>query len=474
MTYNNYENDFDNRGQEDTEQVEQAFQVQSGLGGGILSSGSARGGGEVPPEPPREDWDSPRRGKRPRKGPGWGALVAMGLCCALAGGLVGGGLANVIQEDENQPAQITTAPAGASTAVSNPTGDVMAAGDIYDMACQQVVGVTTEITYTNWFGQTSSSAVSGSGFIISEDGYILTNYHVIESAVEGGYDISVILHDNTEYVAKVVGCEPDNDVAVLKIDASGLNAATVGNSDDLQVGETVYAVGNPLGELAYTMTTGSISALDRAITTESYAVPVNMFQLDAAVNSGNSGGPVYNSLGQVVGIVTAKNGDSGVEGLGFAIPINDAVEIANSLIENGYVTGKAYLGITGGTVSETVAEYYNLVPGALVSTVTEGGAAARAGLAYGDIITQLGDYTVDSWDSLNTAVREYHAGDTVTVEFYRNGQKQSVELTFDERPSNEELQQAQSQEQGQEQGDRQQYQIPNMDDFMDSFFGGQH
>lgn len=467
MTYN-HENEFDSSHWEETEPTEQSFQAQAGFGSEILSPGSAKSGGEA--TPPQDGWGGQRREKRSRKGPGWGALVAMGLCCALGGGLVGGSLVNVLQEDESRPAQITTAPTGASTVVNNPTGDVMAAGDIYDMACQQVVGVTTEVTYTNWFGQTSSSAVSGSGFIISEEGYVLTNYHVIETAVEGGYDISVILHDNTEYVAKVVGCESDNDVAVLKIDASGLNAATLGNSDDLQVGETVYAVGNPLGELAYTMTTGSVSALDRAITTESYAVPVNMFQLDAAVNSGNSGGPVYNSLGQVVGIVTAKNGDSGVEGLGFAIPINDAVEIANSLIENGYVTGKAYLGITGGTVSETVAEYYNLVPGALVSTVTEGGAADRAGLAYGDIITRLGEYTVDNWDGLNTAVRKYHAGETVTVEFYRNGQKQSVEVTFDERPSNEELQQAQEQEE-QEQEDRQRYQIPNMDDFIDSFFG---
>lgn len=188
---------------------------------------------------------------------------------------------------------------------------------------------------------TSSAAVSGSGFIASSDGYIITNYHVIQNAYEGNFDINVMTHDGTKYIATVVGTEQDNDIAVLKIDAEGLNPVTFGDSDELAVGDTVYAVGNPLGELEFSMSTGHVSAKDRAITTEESATPINVFQIDAAVNSGNSGGPVYNDQGQVVGVVNAKYSATGVEGIGFAIPANDAVSIANDLITKGYVTGKA-------------------------------------------------------------------------------------------------------------------------------------
>lgn len=425
------------------------------------------GGGQQPPhdEPPRGKEEKPRKF---RKAPGWGGVIAVALCCAILGGVVGGVVTQKVGGSGNSPTVLTTAAPSSGknsgTTVASTNGKAMSAEDIYSLACEQVVGVTTEVTYTNWFGQTSSSAVSGSGFIISKDGYILTNYHVIETAVQNNLAVSVMLHDSTQYEAKVVGYEADNDVAVLKIDCDNLNAVTLGDSDELSVGETVYAVGNPLGELAYTMTTGSVSALDRAITTDEYAVPVNMFQLDAAVNSGNSGGPVYNNRGEVVGIVTAKNGSTGVEGLGFAIPINDAVEISTDLITNGRVTGKAYMGVTGVTVSETAAEYYNLVQGAAVNTVAEGSAAEKAGLTYGDIITKLGDYTVTSWDDLNSAVRKYKAGETATVEFYRNGETKTAEITFAERPAEADQQQEQSQSQ-QDQQQGQQFQIPNMGDF---------
>jgi serine protease Do len=439
-------------------------------------------GGSVPPTPPvppvppvHEAGPAPESGKKKtRRGPGWAAVVAMCLCCALLGGAVGGVLAGSVSGGgaaaATETPQLSVAPSGSGsgTTTSTTTGDTMSADAIYDMACEQVVGVTTEMTYTNWFGQTSSSAVTGSGFIISQDGYILTNYHVIEDAVQGGYDISVMLHDGTEYVATVVGTEADNDVAVLKIDATGLNPVTLGNSDDIRVGDTVYAVGNPLGELAYTMTTGSVTALDRAITTEDYTVPVNMFQLDAAVNSGNSGGPVYNTKGEVIGIVTAKNGGSGVEGLGFAIPINDAVTIANDLIAHGYVTGKAYMGVTGYTVDSSAAQYYNLAQGVFLDTVTEGSAAEAAGLQHGDIITKLGDTAITTWEELNAAVRQYKAGDTVTVTYSRNGQTLTTELTFAERPADDETQiqsdqsQDQSQSQGQQQSGNPQFVFPDL------------
>ena len=441
----------------------------------VYGAGQAgqRDGGNVPPTPPvppvREAGPAPEDRKKTRRGPGWAAAVAMCLCCALLGGAVGGVLAGSMSgggATSTEAPQLSVAPSGSSTGntTSTTTGDTMSADAIYDMAIRISIGVTTEMTYTNWFGQTSSSAVTGSGFIISADGYILTNYHVIEEAVQGGYDISVMLHDGTEYVATVVGTEADNDVAVLKIDATGLNAVTLGNSDDIRVGETVYAVGNPLGELAYTMTTGSITALDRAITTEDYTVPVNMFQLDAAVNNGNSGGPVYNTKGEVIGIVTAKNGGSGVEGLGFAIPINDAVSIANDLIAHGYVTGKAYMGVTGYTVDSSVAQYYNLTQGAFLDTVTEGSAAEAAGLQRGDIITQLGDTAITTWEELNIAVRQYNAGDTVTVTYYRNGETLTTDITFAERPADDEtqIQQDQDQEQGQQQSGSPQFGFPDL------------
>ena len=305
--------------------------------------------------------------------------------------------------------------------------------EIYELACQQVVGVSTKVTSTNTFGQVVTGSVSGTGFIISSDGYILTNNHVVEDAYKGNLKVTVILHDGTEYEAKIVGVEDDNnDIAVLKIEAAGLNAATLGNSDDMKVGESVYLVGNPLGELTYTMTAGIVSALDREIAVDQNST-VNMVQLDAAVNSGNSGGPVYNSRGQIVGMVTAKYKSTGVEGLGFAIPINDAAEIADQLIEHGYVTGKPYFGITATTMTEQNAAYYNSVPGAYIYSVDAGSCAAKAGLRQGDVITALGDQEVRSNSDLTKAKKAYKAGDTAEVTVFRNGDYLTLTIVFDEK-----------------------------------------
>ncbi|MCM1150211.1 MAG: S1C family serine protease, partial [Butyricicoccus sp.] len=317
------------------------------------------------------------------------------------------------------------------------SGDVLEPSQIYDAACEQVVGVTTEIVRQTFFG-TSSGAVTGSGFIISADGYILTNHHVIEDAVSGGYDVKVYTHDGTEYIASIVGYEADNDVAVLKIDADGLPAATIGDSDAIQVGQSVYAVGNPLGELQYSMSTGTVSALDREISfTDSdtgVTNTINMFQIDAAVNSGNSGGPVYNDRGEVIGIVTAKYGanTTGVEGLGFAIPVNDAVSIANDIITMGYVRGKALLGIMGQSVTAMAVQYYNMVPGAYVTQVNDGSCAEKAGVKAGDIIVALGDEEISSWSDLASAKKEYRAGETATLKVYRGGEYLELSVTFDE------------------------------------------
>ncbi len=303
---------------------------------------------------------------------------------------------------------------------------------IYEMATGQVVGIRTEVTVTNFFGMTSSGAVSGTGFIISEDGYILTNFHVVEEAYERNIDIQVISYDGTSYTATIVGVEAVNDIAVLKIDAENLRAAMLADSDSLKVGDTVYAVGNPLGELEFSMSTGHVSALDRVISTQE-SESINMFQIDAAVNEGNSGGPVYNTDGKVIGIVTAKYSDSGVEGLGFAIPINDVVPIAEDLITKGYVTGKAFLGITVDYRYNSVySQYYDMPLGAYVAEVTHGSAAEKAGLKAGDIITAIGEYQVESYNDLKTVIRYFSAFETSELIVYRAGKELHLAITFDE------------------------------------------
>ena len=341
-------------------------------------------------------------------------------------------LESQLAELSNEEKQLVVSTGSAPAVSGIVTG--IPASSVYDMACQQVVGISSEITYSNFFGMTSSAAVSGSGFIVSSDGYILTNYHVIENAYEGSFDINVMTHDGTKYIATVVGTEKDNDIAVLKIDAEGLNPVTFGDSDELAVGDTVYAVGNPLGELEFSMTTGHVSAKDRAITTEENSSPITMFQIDAAVNSGNSGGPVYNDQGQVVGIVTAKYSSTGVEGIGFAIPANDAVSIANDLITKGYVTGKAYMGVEiDNRYNSMYSQYYDMPVGAYVGGVTSGSCADKAGIEKGDIITKIDGEEITSYTDLKNAISNHSAGDTVEVELYRAGESRTVSLTFDEK-----------------------------------------
>jgi serine protease Do len=399
---------------------------------------------------------SPRERKpRQKKGVGWGGLIAACLVCAILGGILGGFLPGLVAgtvtpdrgalstEGEvsttvlNVAAPTSTAsPTQVSTNVVSDGRELTASELYYDLALKQTVAVTTEITYTNIWGYQVPGAVKGSGFVLSSDGYILTNHHVIADAVSGGYDVKVLFSDGSEFLAEVVGYEEENDVAVLKIDADGLNAVTLGNSDELRVGETVYAVGNPLGELEFTMTSGMVSATDREIsTTDSttgIATTINMFQIDAAINQGNSGGPVYNGRGEVIGIASAKYASTGVEGLGFAIPINDAVAIARDLITDGYVHGKASFGIGVRTVTASAAQYYGLVQGAIVAMVNEDSAAEHAGLRENDIIVAIDDKTVSSREDLISAKRNYHAGDTVELKVYRGGEYLTLRLTFDE------------------------------------------
>lgn len=378
---------------------------------------------------PREKSGEARRG---------GALkiACMCLVCALVGGLVGGfvswsavrgNLADGTAKD-NSVKPIVSTPGGKKVST-----ETASANEIYELGCKQTVGVSLESTYANIFGQQSASAVAGTGFVITADGYVLTNYHVIESAQKRGYKISVLFKDKSSFEAKVVGFDEDNDVAVLKIDASGLSPVTIGNSDDIAVGDSVFAIGNPLGELDFSMTSGRVSALDRSITTEQGDAAINMFQFDAAINSGNSGGPVYNESGEVIGIATAKVGSSGVEGLGFAIPINDAADIANELITKGYVSGRAYMGVDiDNRYTSVYAQYYNMPEGAYVYNVESGGCAEKSGIAAGDIITAVGGEVIGSYSDLNAAVKNFKAGQSTEIVVYRGGEYETLSITFDE------------------------------------------
>ena len=203
------------------------------------------------------------------------------------------------------------------------------------------------------------------------------------------------------------------------------------------MGDSVFAIGHPLGELDFSMTSGRVSALDRSITADRNSAPINMFQFDAAINSGNSGGPVFNESGEVIGIVTAKVGSSGVEGLGFAIPINDAVDIANELITKGYVSGKAYLGVNiDNRYTSVYAQYYNLPEGAYVYNVEPESCAEKCGLAAGDIITQMGDKPIGSYSDLNAAIKQFKAGESTEIVVYRTNEYVTLTVTFDESKPN--------------------------------------
>ena len=317
---------------------------------------------------------------------------------------------------------------------------------VYAMNVNSVVAISNQST-TNVWGQVSKTASSGSGFIISEDGYILSNYHV----VEGASRLTVITYMGDEYEATLVGFDEMNDVAVLKVNATGLDAVTIGSSDDLIVGDQVVAIGNPLGELTSSLTVGYISAKDRTINTDGNLI--NMMQTDAAINPGNSGGPLFNMRGEVIGITPAKySGSTGsgasIEGIGFAIPIADAMAMTEDLIAHGYLTNQAYLGVSVMDLDASTASMYSLPTGSYVQSVVEGGCAEKAGIQPKDIIIAVGEYTVEGNSTLQTALRKFRAGDTTTITVYRAGQEIDLTITFDERPQDPDAAQQQPQQSG--------------------------
>ena len=360
-------------------------------------------------------------------------VTALLLACALVGGgagfggaalarSVGVGGGTAIHQSDRTVQEVT---------VKKVTGQtLMTPAEVYASTVGSVVSINCSAVSTNIFGQRVESASSGSGFVITQDGYIVTNHHVVASASS----VKVTMYDGKEYSAAVVGSDSDYDVAVLKVETTGLQPVTLGNSADVNVGDTVLAIGNPLGELTFSMSQGIVSCCDRAINVS--GTPFNMIQVDASINPGNSGGPLMNLYGEVVGIVSAKYSsysNTAVEGLGFAIPIGDVQAVITDIMENGQITSKPSMGITAGTMTRQMAAQYQIDKdsGVFVYSVDKGGAGEKAGLRMGDVITKVDSTEITSMEDLTAAKKGRRAGDTVTVIYYRDGQNYSTELTFD-------------------------------------------
>ena len=399
-------------------------------------------------------------------------LTALALCCALLGGAVGGGIVwGVSNSGEEDSTTINVSDRTVSqVAVNKVDGQTeMSDAEVYAANVNSVVSINvTGTSGTNWFGQPVQTASAGSGFILTSDGYIVTNYQVGGDA----QTIQVTLYSGDTYDAQYVGGDEDYDIAVIKIEATGLQAVTLGDSEELNVGDHVLAIGNPLGELTFSMSGGMVSSVNRTINVD--GTPFNMIQTDTSINPGNSGGPLLNSYGEVVGIVSAKYSSTGsngetAEGLGFAIPINDVSSMIQDIMTNGYVSNRAYLGATIGTLNASMAQQYryDITEGAFVYSVEDGGPADQAGLQLGDVITAIDDTEITSLDDLTAARKSYTAGDTCTLTVYRQGETITLQLTWGAAPAE---QQAESQSQTQQDNSQSGgYIDPN--DLFNYFFG---
>ena len=389
---------------------------------------------EVPNTAAKADpWEE----KKPKKNRLGLKIAALALACALIGGAAGAGITHAItsahgstqiEVSDRQVAEVRQVKVDGKQQLTMP--------EVYAANVNSVVSINVSTT-TNVFGRTTESAASGSGFFITKDGYILTNYHVIE----GASTVKVTAYDGTTYDAAVIGGDEDYDIAVIKVEGTNFQPVVIGKSGSVQIGETVAAVGNPLGELTFSMSQGIVSCVNRAINVD--GKPFNMIQVDCSINPGNSGGPLFNSYGEVIGIVSAKYSsysNTTVEGIGFAIPINDVVSLVKDIMTNGYVTNKAYMGITPQTMTAQMAQQYryDVTEGVFVCSVDPDSAADKAGLKLGDVITKMDDTDITSYEDLVAAKKSYSAGDTVTLTVYRGGETIEVPLTFDAVPESAE------------------------------------
>ena len=400
-------------------------------------------GGATPPVHPVQPQDAqpPKKKKKfngKRVARSAVALVlaaAMGFAGGFVGAKFGGSGKVVIQQVAPSSTANSSDSADSSITAASSSGSSLTTEQVADLVSPSVVVITTEqVVYSqwSWYGQNQVESGAGSGVIISSDGYILTCAHV----VDGASTITVTIGDK-DYTATLVGEDTTSDIAVIKIDADGLTPATVGNSDSLKVGQSVMAVGNPLGELGGTVTGGMISALNRSVTIQgsSSVNTMSLIQMDASVSPGNSGGGLFNMNGELVGIVNAKSSSSDAEGLGFAIPINDAIKVAQELLENGYVTGRPYLGITylAVTDAQTASQLGVNAYGVYVVEVVKGGPAEKAGLQAGDRIVSVDGTEIASKDDLGTLMQKHAAGDTLSITIARDGQMQTVNVTLGEK-----------------------------------------
>ena len=418
---------------------------------------SGNGGVTPPPAGPEQNAAAPGQPKKQKKDHSKLAKSAVALVLAAAMGFVGGfagaqfgngGHKVVIQQVERSDSSAASDSVDAA-ADGTTVSSGMTTAQVAKMVSPSVVVITTEqVVYSqwSWYGQSQVESGAGSGVIISSDGYILTCAHV----VSGASNITVSIGDK-DYPATLVGEDTTSDIAVVKVDATGLTPATVGNSDNLKVGESVMAVGNPLGELGGTVTSGIVSALNRSVSIQgsSSVNTMSLIQMDASVSPGNSGGGLFNMNGELVGVVNAKSSDSDAEGLGFAIPINDAMKVAQDLLENGYVTGRPYMGITylAVTDAQTAQQLGVNAYGIYVADVVKGGPADKAGLKVGDRIVSIDGTEVAQKTDLGTIIQQHSAGDTLSITVARGGQMQTVSLTLGEKNNSTTAAAAQQQEQ---------------------------
>ena len=382
----------------------------------------------------------PKSAKKKKRS--WVLPLVVALCCLLSGACGVGGVLMVqhiqAQQAEEVPEENVShvlqgiRENSVIEIVQVGTGTQMTPAEVYAANVNSTVGITTSVT-TNFWGYQSTSAASGSGFIISDDGYILTNFHVIEDSDS----ISVSMYNGDSYDATLIGYDESNDIAVLKIEAEGLAPVILGDSDNLNVGDSVVAIGNPLGELTFTLTSGAISAKDREVTF-SNNMSMNLLQTDCAINSGNSGGALFNLYGEVIGVTNAKystssSSSASIDNIGFAIPINSIMNIVESIIEKGYIS-KPYIGISVLDVSaETQA--YGIPAGAAIQAVSEDGPAAQAGLQKGDVITAVDGKTMTSKE-LVSYIGEASVGQEMVFSIYRQGEELEITVYVGEQIQN--------------------------------------
>lgn len=370
----------------------------------------------------------PKKQRKPisRGGIAIALAVTMVFSCGL--GFGGGYFANKVNTSTSGSLNITKTSNSGTTTTASSTSTANSTSEIVKKTADSVVEISTESVVTGSFAQQYVQQGAGSGVIISQDGYILTNNHVIN----GANSVKVRLRDSTEYDATIIGSDSDNDIALLKVSATGLSPATFGDSNSLAVGDYVVAIGNPLGELGGTVTDGIISALARKVTIED--TQMTLLQTNAQVNPGNSGGGLFNANGELVGIVNAKQSATEVEGIAFAIPINNVLDILSDLKEYGYVTGKVDLGIdfTDITSDETAFYYGVNQTGCYVLSVDSGSNAEKAGVTRGDLVTKVNDTDVSSSSDITAALEKAEVGDTVTFTVSRRGTSKTISFVLEE------------------------------------------